>query len=211
MVELAVGGLRLLWHPTPSRLAESTAALDRPDLTYAEVGATCSARLPPGYHHIDQSTTVGTGQRTFDLLADAVLSWRLQRTAGFVVATTHARVTVGATVLNCLGAPLGLVAPCRVVEVIHDQQRPGFSYGTLPGHPLRGEERFTVELDEAGRVVLRIRSFSTPTGLAGTVPALARAGQRAVNRRYAKAARRIVAPPGVAATLPPPPTPPLSP
>lgn len=207
MVKLAVGGLRLLWHPTPSRLAESVDALDSLDLTYAEVGAaTCPAALPSGYHHIDHSTVVGTGQRTFDLLADAVLSWNLQRTAGFIVATTHERVTIGATVLNCLGAPFGLLAPCRVVDLIQDERQHGFSYGTLPGHPLRGEERFTVELDEAGRVVLRIRSFSTPTGLPGIAPALARAGQRAVNRRYAKAACRIVVPPGAHPTLPQPPT-----
>lgn len=207
MVELAVGGLRVRWHPTPSRLARSVAALESLDLTYAEVGATCAATLPSGYHHIDHSTIVGTGQRTFDLLAGAVQSWNLQRTAGFIVATTHERVTVGATVLNCLGTPFGLLVACRVVSLIDDQQRHGFSYGTLPGHPLRGEERFTVELDEAGRV-LRIRSFSTPTGLPRVAPALARAGQRAVNRRYAKAGCRIVAPPGVPTTLPQPPTPP---
>lgn len=194
MVELAVGGLRVRWHPTPSRLARSVAALESLDLTYTEVGATGAATLPSGYHHIDHSTIVGTGQRTFDLLAGAVLSWNLQRTAGFIVATTHDRVTVGATVLNCLGAPFSVLVPCQVVDLIDDQRRRGFSYGTLPGHPLRGEERFTVELDEAGRVLLRIRSFSTPTGLPRVAPALARAGRRAVNRRYAKAACRIVAP-----------------
>jgi len=61
----------------------------------------------------------------------------------------------------------------------------------LPGHPLRGEELFTVELSDDGMVALRIMSFSRAAGAARLVPALSRAGQRRVNRRYAAAARRL--------------------
>jgi uncharacterized protein (UPF0548 family) len=98
------------------------------------------------------------------------------------------------------------LAPCRVVDVIDDHRRRGFSYGTLPGHPLRGEERFTVEFDAAGRVVLHIVSFSVPTGLARLAPPVARVGQRAINRRYAAAACQIVAPPGRPPSMPTTPT-----
>jgi len=78
-----------------------------------------------------------------------------------------------------------------VVVVIDEPSRRGFAYGTLPGHPLHGEERFTVELDGAGSVWLRIVSFSRPDGAFSLAPALVRAGQRAVNARYALAARRL--------------------
>lgn len=193
---LELPGLRVCRNPTPQRLRERLARFEQLAVTYPEVGATCAATLPVGYHHIDHSTIVGTGRRTFTVLAEALLGWRLQRVAGFVVATSQDAVTLGATVLNATAGPAGLVAPCRVVDIVDDPGRRGFSYGTLPGHPLRGEERFTVEFDDVGRVVLRILSFSVSVGLAALAPALARGGQRAVNRRYAAAACRIVAPPG---------------
>ncbi|SIP67631.1 hypothetical protein BN9982_740001 [Mycobacterium tuberculosis] len=34
-----------------------------------------------------------------------------------------------------------LRAPCRVVYVIDEPDVRGFGYGTLPGHPVSGEER----------------------------------------------------------------------
>lgn len=193
---IEVPGLRVCRHPTTPRLRAHLERYEQLRFTYAEVGGTATTPLPVGYHHIDHSTVIGTGQRTFGALAEALLSWRLQRAAGFVVATAQHTVTLGATVLNATAGPAGLVTPCRVVDVVDAHDRRGFSYGTLPGHPLRGEERFTVELDDAGRVVLRIVSFSVPTGLAAFAPALARLGQRAVNRRYAAAACRVVTPPG---------------
>ena len=196
--------LRLCWRPTQQRLTDRLQRYEQLDYTYVEVGATCAASLPAGYHHIDHSTIAGTGHKTFALLAKALWGWQLQRCAGLVVATSHDTVTIGVTVLNAIPDRPGLVAPCRVVDVVDDHRRRGFSYGTLPGHPLRGEERFTVEFDAAGRVVLHIVSFSVPTGLARLAPPVARLGQRALNGRYAAAACRIVAPPG--RPLPAPPT-----
>lgn len=194
--------LRWTWRPTPQRLRTRLNRYESLEHTYLEVGGTCAATLPVGYHHIDHSAIVGTGRRTFTLLAESLLSWRLQRYAGLVVATSHESVTIGATILNATPSRPAMLAPCRVVDVIDEHRRRGFSYGTLPGHPLRGEERFTVEFDGAGRVVLRIVSFSTPAGAVRLAPALARMGQRAVNRRYAAAACRIVAPAGRPSSTP---------
>ena len=36
-------------------------------------------------------------------------------------------------------------APCRVVWTVDEPAGPGSGYGTLPGHPARGEEAFVVE------------------------------------------------------------------
>jgi uncharacterized protein (UPF0548 family) len=111
-----------------------------------------------------------------------------------VVAVEHPDVRVGGCIVNAAPfGPVALLAPCRVTALVQEPGRRGFSYGTLPGHPLVGEETFTAEIDEAGLVVLRIRSRSEPVGLARLAPPLARAGQRLVNRRYAAAARRIAA------------------
>jgi uncharacterized protein (UPF0548 family) len=41
--------------------------------------------------------------------------------------------------------------------------RRGFAYGTLPGHPLSGEELFVVERRDDDSVWLTIRSISRPS------------------------------------------------
>lgn len=53
--------------------------------------------------------------------------------------------------------------PARVVYVIDEPARRGFAYGTLPGHPERGEEAFVVERQPDGSVWLVIRAFSRPS------------------------------------------------
>jgi uncharacterized protein (UPF0548 family) len=53
--------------------------------------------------------------------------------------------------------------PTRVVYVIDEPDRKGFAYGTLPGHPERGEESFVVERRADESVWLVIRSFSRPS------------------------------------------------
>lgn len=52
--------------------------------------------------------------------------------------------------------------PVRVVYVIDEPDRKGFAYGTLPGHPERGEESFVVERRTDESVWLTIRSISRP-------------------------------------------------
>ena len=53
--------------------------------------------------------------------------------------------------------------PARVVYVIDQPDRKGFGYGTLPGHPERGEESFVVERRADESVWLTIRAFSRPS------------------------------------------------
>lgn len=54
--------------------------------------------------------------------------------------------------------------PARVVYVIDEPLRKGFAYGTLPGHPERGEEAFVVEYRDDDSVWLTLRAFSRPAG-----------------------------------------------
>jgi uncharacterized protein (UPF0548 family) len=61
--------------------------------------------------------------------------------------------TPGATI--AVAAPVGpitAVAVCRIVAVVDESDRYGFAYGTLPGHPERGEEAFVVERRDGGPV-----------------------------------------------------------
>lgn len=182
------------WRPTPARLRSHLAAAAGAELTYGDVGASLTARAPEGFAVIDRTTPVGTGEGARERLAAALVGWGLHREAGMVILTSESTAAVGCDVVN--GAPLGPVAvlgPCRVVAVVDEPGRSGFAYGTLPGHPLTGEEQFTAELDARGTALLRIRSFSRPAGVARLLPAAARLGQELVNRRYAAAARRLAA------------------
>lgn len=184
--------MRTAWRPTPQRLSEQLARATGERLTYADVGATAGAELPSGYATLVEPTDIGTGRASWAAVADGLLRWDLHRAAGMVLATSTPAVEVGCTVVNAAPfGPVALLAPCRVVRLIDEPERRGFAYGTLPGHPLVGEEEFVVHRADDDVVSLTIRSFSRPLGLAGIVPPLSLAGQRLVNRRYAAAARRL--------------------
>lgn len=55
--------------------------------------------------------------------------------------------------------------PVRVVSIVDEPTRRGFAYGTLPGHPLSGEESFVVEHRDDDSVWLTIRSVSRPANV----------------------------------------------
>jgi uncharacterized protein (UPF0548 family) len=165
--------------------------------SYAEVGATRDpAGLPPaGYHLVRVRTRLGTGP---DVLAEAgqrVLDWRMHRAMGVRIDTPTTEATEGEPVTVGLGiGGWSLSAPCRVVWTVREPHRIGFAYGTLAGHPERGEESFLAELDPAdGSVRLTVLAFSRPaawcTRLAGP---FGRAFQRLYARRCGVVLRRLV-------------------
>lgn len=158
-------------------------------LTYAEVGATANPRLPRGYHHLRLRTPVGYGRGQFEAAATALLTWRMHERAGLAPLVADRRVRVdGVAVLRLGRGRVCLKVPVRVVAVIDEPSRQGFAYGTLPGHPERGEERFLVEQEPDGTVSFTMAAFSRAgrwfTRLGGPV---ARAGQVLVTERYVEA------------------------
>ncbi|MEO3776898.1 DUF1990 domain-containing protein [Micromonospora sp. B11E3] len=135
--------------------------VDVPELTYPEVGATRADRLPAGYRHLRHRRRLPDG--CFPVAAEAVLSWRLHRSAGVRVRTDAPRAAATVAVTPGLGlGPLRLWGPCEVVWAEEGDRRAGFGYGTLPGHPARGEEAFVVARDDAGAVWFEVRAFSRP-------------------------------------------------
>ncbi|MDL9947148.1 DUF1990 domain-containing protein [Gordonia sp. ABSL11-1] len=170
------------WRP----LDDDTAArLRAAPLTYPEVGGT-GGQLPAGYHHLSQTVRLGTGGPCFDRARESVLTWRVQLGAGVGVSSSDPRVVDGAVAVVTIGiGRLGLRAPVRVVEVFDDGRRAGFSYGTLPGHPECGEERFLVGQDHDGTVTFTVTAFSRPhTLLARAGGPIGRVAQKVVTRRY---------------------------
>ena len=131
------------------------------ELTYPEVGATRDGPLPGGYRHLRHSTRLGR----VDLAAagEAVVTFRMHRATGVGIDASAPRAAPGVEVTTRLGlGPLSLPAPCRVVWTVSDVDEIGFGYGTLPGHPARGEESFVVHRDAAGEVWFTVTSFSRP-------------------------------------------------
>jgi uncharacterized protein (UPF0548 family) len=125
------------------------------DLTYAEVGATRYDEMPDGYNHLRVETRIGDATR-FTEAVERVMTWKMHRAAGMRIDAEPAYA--GLRVVGRLGP---FRVPCQVVWTLAEQDRAGFGYGTLPGHPERGEESFVVELRADG-VWLVVTAFSRP-------------------------------------------------
>jgi uncharacterized protein (UPF0548 family) len=169
-------------------------------LNYPGIGGTEHGAAPEGYATVLEEVPLGSGMGVYQRVADGILSWGLQRRAGLRVRTDAPRVVRGARVVSGFGVgPLRLDAPCEVVWVREPRpagqpQSAGFGYGALPGHPARGEESFEVEIDGAGRVLLRIQAFSKPGNWFYAAGGLVtRAAQRHVTSRYIEGARQLAA------------------
>jgi len=161
-------------------------ALEELPLTYSEVGATAAGQLPAGYDHLHTERQIGTGQQRFERAADAVMRWGMQRGAGLRVRASSEVADVGTVVLVRMGF---LPAPCRVVYVIDEPDIRGFAYGTLPGHPECGEERFVVRLDPTtSAVYAEVSAFSRPaTWWSKAAGPLVKVAQRVIAKRYLRA------------------------
>ncbi|MCF2530070.1 DUF1990 family protein [Yinghuangia soli] len=162
-------------------------------LTYTEIGATLGSAMPPGYHHVERRVCVGSGERAFRALAEGIMRWEIQRGAGLEVraAADRAAVDVDITCVTRVG-PVRVPVPCRVVAVVDEAARAGFAYGTLPGHPERGEEAFLAEMGADGEVWFVVRAFSRPGPWWAKLGApVAKMMQKRVTDQYVRAGQRL--------------------
>lgn len=141
---------------------------------------------PAAAHELDVSRVLGSGQETFVTARERLATWATHRGTLVAVEADGRADALGTTVL--LGMGLGPVRAwfgCRVVEVVDTPRCAGYAYATLPGHPVRGVERFTVSLAADGTATARVQAWSRPAwrllALAGP---LGRGGQQLMARRY---------------------------
>lgn len=121
--------------------ADRAAGLASASYTYREVGATAGT-LPRSYVHLVRHVTHDAD--AFDSMAERLMTWQVHEDAGLGVVASAGRVQADAVVELRIGPPpLQVRAPCRVVYVVDEPDRVGFAYGTLDGHPERGEESFS--------------------------------------------------------------------
>jgi uncharacterized protein (UPF0548 family) len=162
-------------------------------LSYPEEGATAWAGLPAGYHWTERTLTLGSGDDVYQRACTGLLSWQMHRRAGIAITATAATAIPGTCALLVIGRrPLAITAACRVVYDVAAERQRGFAYGTLPGHPVRGEESFIVTHHDDDRVTFTIRAFSLPATLvARTGGPLTSLTQNLMTSRYLRSLRSI--------------------
>ncbi|MGP3988218.1 DUF1990 family protein [Streptomyces sp. 3N207] len=165
----------------------------QPAFSYTPVGRTAHRVTPPGFHPLCVRTRLGAGEAAFTAASLALLEWRMHRAMGVRVETDAERAAPGVRVTVGLGVGrLRVYGPCRVVWTVVEERRAGWAYGTLPGHPERGEEAFLVEHAEDDRVWLTVWAYSRPavwwTRAAGPV---VRVLQRLYAHRCGQVLRRL--------------------
>ncbi|MGV8912912.1 MAG: DUF1990 family protein [Rhodoglobus sp.] len=153
-------------------------------VTYGAVGATRGSTftvLPPvGFRRVERSARIGHGDERWKFAHQQILTWGVKRRSGFGVTLlprdplgslvdlshdndAHPRVRPGDTIVLSIGrGRFTAHEPVRVVYVVDQAKVAGFAYGTLEGHPLRGEESFMIERRDDNSVWITVRSFSRP-------------------------------------------------
>lgn len=172
-----------------------SADLTARELSYPAVGGTRPADdhwTPPlGWCAYERTVPIGRGEDVWVAASAAVLRWEVKTRSGFAVHPAGVHVAEGADFwLVASVGPVRVREPVRVVAVVDREDRRGFAYGTLTGHPVSGEEAFVVHRTPDGEVRLTLRSLTRPSrGLWRAVfPALLVA-QRWYRRRYLAALR----------------------
>lgn len=157
---MKVAGL-YLGRPSAEEVAKVLNAARRSAPTYDHTGSTLESEPRGGPAMRRRHLDVGSGRLDFEAARAALRSWVPQRGVGGRIEPEGQPVVVGATVVVVLATPLATVlAPNRIVAVVDEAETFAFAYGTLPGHPASGEERFTAELrdDQSVRVTIGVQA-----------------------------------------------------
>lgn len=147
---------------------------------------------PAGYRCFEAAYFVGHGRTVFEHAAEELLHWQVKIRSGFDIEVEGSpRVEPGQrpTIRVRLG-PFRLPEPARIVAVVEDESRCGFTYAAEPGHPVMGEESFLLVQEADGRVFLVLRSVSRPgSGIWRFMGPIVRIAQVVYRMRYARALR----------------------
>ncbi|ACZ22844.1 uncharacterized conserved protein [Sanguibacter keddieii DSM 10542] len=140
--------------------------------------------LPTGYLRTSRTATLA--RRDLHGAATDLFRWRPQLASGLRVRSSDLPLRVGTVVVLRLGVgPLALRIPCRVTEVVDEPDRAGFTYATLPGHPVSGVERFSLDRGDDGAVRFTVAAVSALASVpARCLPGLARRVQAWMVGRY---------------------------
>lgn len=115
-----------------------------------------------GFQRWEASTALGASGEVWEWATTEVLRWGVKTRSGFAVSPPTPVITGARPVITARPLGLSVREPIEVVEVVNLEDRVGFAYRTLPGHPVDGEEAFIVHRDGTA-VRLTIRSLTRPS------------------------------------------------
>lgn len=170
------------------------------ELNYEGIGSTEHGTPPADADCLVTHAFVGEGMATYRRVVQGMLTWQLQKRAGLRVRAESDVVVPGTRVVSGFGVgPFRLNAPCEVVWVRRPvaggaPQSAGFGYGTLPGHPVRGEEAFEVSIDARGQIYIHITAFGGPSNwFYAAGGAVTKRARDHITSRYIRSAQELAA------------------
>ncbi|XP_006649239.1 UPF0548 protein At2g17695 isoform X2 [Oryza brachyantha] len=140
------------------------------DLTPGAAGASDKALVERGFFVNRSRVLLGSGAATFSHAKSALLSWK-HLALGWASVEPDTPVKTGTKFCICYKELIPWVMlPLQIAYVMTEGSSSGhgkggifaFGSGTLQGHLLAGEERFSVQLDEEDQVWYEVMSFSKP-------------------------------------------------
>jgi uncharacterized protein (UPF0548 family) len=181
--------------PTPAQVEHFLEEQRALPLTYAQRGLTRDegllAAAPRGFVLDHNRQRLGEGPAAFAAARAALRGWRMFP-APWTAVEPHPAPLEAERAVAVLVRTAGLwwMGAARIVYVLDEPRRFGFAYGTLPGHPECGEERFLVEALDDGSVWYDLRAFSRPRHW---VARLGHPVTRALQRRFARESKAAMA------------------
>ena len=140
-----------------------------------------------GPRPFEKTLTVSDNPDAFEPLSQELMNWKIKTRSGFRIDPQDPVAQGKNYWLIATFGPLVIKEPARIVEVIDEPARKGFSYGTLVGHPVSGEEAFVLSRNSDG-VFLTLRSVTAPgSGVWRLLFPITLVAQRVYRRRYSKA------------------------
>jgi uncharacterized protein (UPF0548 family) len=137
---------------------------------------------------------IGQDRGAFLLGRKALIDWQAHRAWGVRLTPETPPIQPGEVLIATIPlGPIKTIVPCKIVYITDEEGRFGFAYGTLSGHPERGEESFHIVLASSGEVTFEIIAFSRPASLLVRLGSpLARMIQVKATDRYLESVRRYV-------------------
>lgn len=179
----------LLHKPSDQIIKDYLASIKDKPFTYNTLEMTRDTPVaPPGFVLDHCRGRLGEGEATYQLSVKYLKHWQHFNLGWLDVCNREAPIEAGGLAgLLCSYASVWLLFACRIVYVVNEEKpviKYGFAYGTLPGHPETGEERFLIEWHHADNSVwYDILAISRPGNFAVT---LAYPLTRALQKKFAR-------------------------
>lgn len=150
----------ILWFkkPTKEQLREIAKNEHNRSISYSPSNVTRDGVVPEDFMSKSWTMSVGQGRNDFNNACEAMRKWKGYDAARIIREPAEPDLQLNNTLILAIPA-LGLfhvTAMCEILEVVDEENRFGFAYGTLDHHPECGEERFIIELHEDESVTFTV-------------------------------------------------------